>query len=191
MNFISAGKHKSLLTSYIILISAVAAGFISFSIPGCGDDNCNSCELTDAERAFIPYVPGSVQVFENDSTGLTDTLSNSDMADQLVFCSGACGDLPAERNGTLMFTHMAKCFLSIHHGEPVVASFPGKIFTLTGPFTYLDINNQKYYDVLTSTLDSSGFTLPEKKTIPYKVYYSKSTGFVRLSMSDGSSWNRK
>lgn len=183
------------LKKTITLVLPILFLFFFYS---CKKDKCIEYELTEEEKAFIPYKKGDMAVFRNDMTGQYDTLivnyignvpsNNLDLPQK---CSETTGGMRA----SISFNHLASCEVRVFHKEIPAILFDYGIeywFYLSGNFQTITVNNVTYNDVYSiaidsNKIDSSSFLID---ILPWKIDYSKSKGFVRLYLRKNNVWSK-
>src|SRR6188474_2469809 len=107
----------------VIIICLLILGFISILVANCQKDNCNNCQITQAEESFIVYSGSATIVFKNDTTGMLDTMRTSGAHKELAHCSLPCEASEGSVYCNLTFSHLAPCIFSIYHGSNATAYY--------------------------------------------------------------------
>lgn len=150
-----------------------------------------SGKITPAEEAFIPYKQGEKAFFNNDSTGIIDTLLVYGK-DYIYKGAYKCADTPTGIYATVDFSaikYSSKENISIqcsHNSNPSIHIAENN-FIVNAPPQTIAINNVTYNDVYSISVDSNKIT---NATYPWKINYSKSKGFVRFYMKKGITWSK-
>lgn len=159
----------------------------------CNKDttDCSTYQITEAEKSFIPYTKGQIVVFKNDTTGIKDTLSVSQLdnypkGSNNTTCGLTIIGIGAEINFSAIDKSSDNITLNVYHNQTPYASIAGSHFNLSGSFQTKTINSITYTDVYTVSIDSNGLN----SIYPWKIDYSRSKGFVRFYMKKGITWSK-
>jgi hypothetical protein len=159
----------------------------------CGKDIDCHCGLTPQEEAIISfYHVGNITVFKNDMTGVFDTLHMTKMGGSLTNCSDPCENGYLSRDFHCDFSHLKECQVIVYQNTTPYISIEGTIslFELKGQFQTMTINGDNYNDVYVPSIDSTTIADSLRNSIPWKIAYSKSNGFIRFYMVNGQTWSK-
>ena len=193
-------KNEIIKISILGLLAILSCGLI-FYISCRSEDDCSNCQITQQEIALLPaYNQGDIAVFKNDTTGEFDTLHVTRKSGTLSGCSYPCNNAGG---GMFIWCSVLKNNFQIdvwHSSTPVtVNTIPGIgisegysiNFLVRGTMQSNTINNTTYNDIFTTIIDSTKvLTSPPPMIVPWKIYYSKSKGFVRFYMVNGQTWSK-
>ena len=190
-------KKHTLTISTLGLIALLTCGMVLYI--SCHKNDCKDCpQLTSEELAFICYSKGDKVVFKNDITNTFDTLLIKNKSTERIYCNSTyCGE-----NGSIgasfTFSYLLKSGgigIQSHNESPEISfdgpSYHSYIFPLSGNTQNITVNSITYNDIYTvqvdaATINSQGDSLK----VPWKIYYSKSKGFVRFYMTNGQTWSK-
>jgi hypothetical protein len=192
------GKRTITFTT-LGLLALLSCGLVLYF--SCDKSNCNDCVLSETEKAFIPapYTQGFVIFFENDVTKTLDTLNISSLAYQPSTCSIDCGVSYESDICTFSFSHLGQFQIDVYHNQSPFIQFYGSshsdyyMFTLNTVMLTVKVNNTTYNDIYSvqASPDSASIRKNgDQFIVPWKIYYSKSTGFVRFYMINGQTWSK-
>lgn len=164
-------------------------------------NDCSSCQLTPQEEALLPaYNKGDIAVFKNDTTGVFDTLYVTSKGKGWSGCEIPCSSTYSYMTIDCMVLHN-NFRISISHMETPVNRIPGTLidngytisFREKGTIPSISINNITYNDIYIISIDSTTITVDPhdlENRVPWKIYYSKSKGYVRFFMINGQTWSK-
>jgi len=188
-------KRQIIEISFLGMLALLSLGLV-FYVSCDTEDNCSQYHpLSNAEEAFICYTQGNQVIFKNDTTNVIDTLYVKERYIQDYYFSGHC-TISGEVIANFTFSHLASFGLGVLHEQSpniwfgsVHASYN---FPLVGSFQTFTINSTTYNDVYAVQTDSTTIVSNgDKQEVPWKVYYSKSKGFVRFFMVNGQTWSKQ
>ena len=90
-----------------------------------------------------------------------------------------CSFLHIEEWGFVSKTHNETPNIFFHHGY---------FFELSGALQSMTINSILYNDVYVPSVDSTTIAPDDRNSVPWKIAYSKSRGFIRFYMVNGQTW---
>ena len=186
---------KITVTITTLGLLAILSCWLVFHISCKKEDDCSGCYLTNDQLALMVYTKGQKVIFKNDSTNTLDTLNVEDISYCPSNCSSPCyfGTGCVEANFT--FSHLSQfyilisplsndCLLSTHFAE-------GYGFDLNTPTQTVTVNSTTYNDAYIVQVDSTTINHNgDQLKVPWKIYYSKSKGFVRFFMVNGQTWSK-
>ena len=189
---------KAILEIIFLGLAAVFTCVILF-YASCNNDDCSDCPpLSNYELNFFCYNSGDKVVFKNDTTNIFDTLTIGTKYIMSTFCSSPCDNPNGYIEVDFSFSHLLKdggMGIQAHNEIPKI-SFDGPsptsyIFPLSGNTQTIIVNSTSYNDVYIVQIDSTGIdNNGDKQTVPWKIDYSKSKGFVRFYMVNGQTWSK-
>jgi hypothetical protein len=190
-------KKKTITFTTLGLLAILSCGLVLYL--SCGlTSNCKDCpQLSNEELSFFCYNTGDEVVFKNDITNVFDTLTIKVKATNSTGCSDPC-DGP---NGSIVvnftFLHLLKSGgmdIQGHNKTPEI-SLGGTThnvynFPLSGKTQTVNVNGTAYNDIYSVQVDSTTIVSQDRQSVPWKIYYSKSNGFVRFFMVNGQTWSK-
>jgi hypothetical protein len=188
-------KRQIIEISFLGMLALLSVGLV-FYVSCDTEDNCSQYHpLSSAEEAFICYTQGNQVIFKNDTTNIIDTLVVKDRYIQTDHFSGHCS-VDDEVISDFKFSHLASFGLDLWHGQSPTIWFGGVHstynFPLVGSFQTFTINSTTYNDVYSVQTDSTTIVSNgDKQDVPWKMYYSKSKGFVRFFMVNRQTWSKQ
>ena len=165
----------------------------------CKKDCSTPCDLTASEKSFFSCYNNPENIlFKNDVTSVTDTLVVNGMGLQTSTCSSECGTDYTSYGAIIgwpTFHPIGSIEMGVWHGNPPSIGIEGKHWygcDLIGPTQTFIVNGTTYNDVYSVQIDSTRIDTCaiDKPKIPWKMYYSKSKGFVRFYMVNGQTWSK-
>jgi hypothetical protein len=192
-------KTTSIITTLglFALLSCVIVFYLSCKkkekeVITCTDD-CS--HLSDAELAFLCYTQGQKVIFKNDTTNILDTLIVLNKGTDSWQCTSTCEGQSIY--ASFAFSHLEQFNFSIpHHNSDPNIYFPCGLaaygFVLNVPVQTIAVNSTVYNDIYSVQGQDSAIirSWGDQFQIPWKIYYSKSQGFVRFYMLDGQTWSK-
>jgi hypothetical protein len=184
-------KHAITITTLGLL--AILSVWLVIHISCKKENSCPGCSLTNEQLSFI-CCSGSEAIFKNDTTNALDTLYASDKSYGQSFCSDYCDEGYGSVIEGFTFSHLSPFYFQINAGDP--SEIPDILFSigisfgLNSPTQTVTVNGITYNDVYSTQIDSTKITTANKQTVPWKIYYSKSQGFVRFYMMNGQTWSK-
>jgi hypothetical protein len=157
--------------------------------------------MTLQEEALLPaYNNSDIAVFKNDTTGVFDTLLVKSKGKNWSGCEMPCSETYSSMTIWCLFLHN-NFGISVSHSQTPVDRIPGMFidngysisFHEKGAIPSITINNITYNDIYITSIDSTTLPLNPSdlgNTVPWKIYYSKSKGFVRFCMTNGQTWSK-
>ena len=189
-------KKEIFKISILALLALLLCGLV-IQI-SCKKDNCKDCsQLSNEELSFICYNQGDKVVFKNDIMNIMDTLLITYKYTERLYCNSTyCGE-----NGAIFANFTFSYLLNgggigiLWHGDIPKFGFSGPNttdydFPLSGNTQTVTINTIAYNDVYVVQMDSTSIASEYKVKIPWKIYYSKSKGLIRLYMVNGQTWSK-
>lgn len=161
----------------------------------CTTHHCSDYEITTEEEAFLSaYNQGDIAVFKNDTTGIFDTLRVINKDYGTTHYDNPCNDfVKTSLRAQFNFTYLEDCWFRIWHNETNIANIAFPVccdFSLSGIAQTLSINGTNYNDVFVTSVDSVTISSIYHNSVPWKIAYSKSKGFVRFYMVNGQTWSK-
>ena len=156
--------------------------------------DCSKYEITQQETAFLSaYNKGDIAFFKNDTTGVFDTLHVIDMGYGSGYYGEPCNKtVNTALNAQFSFSHLHGCGVYIWHNTipEIIYSYTNYEFLLSGSLQSMTINSTSFNDVYIPSLDSTKITSADRNSVPWKIAYSKSKGFIRFYMVNGQTWSK-
>ena len=164
---------------------------------------CPGCKLTPDEESFVYYTQNSKLIFKNDITNIFDTLSVSAVGKSASNCSDPCEKGASSAYSKFSFFHLSQGSVGINAGNtpliyfwtgmpPIIYSTPIFYFQLNVPTQTITVNNIIYNDVFRVQTDSIAIdSTGDRLKVPWKLEYSKSSGFIRFYMLNGETWSKQ
>ena len=164
----------------------------------CTRTKCfNDIELTAADKSWEIHIPLVETFYASPTDSLT--LDGSGQAwehqgwchDNKMVTDGYDGSSILGKNASMGLWTTSGIGFSIRHPERISLLFnyyPNvPVMYLSSQPTTLTVNARTYTDVYLGTEDSASFTY-QNYGMPIRVYYSKSSGIVRMDMHCGKSY---
>jgi hypothetical protein len=190
-------KKTTITLTTLGLLAILSCGLIIHI--SCHKNDCKDCQpLSDEEKAFICYNQGDKIVFKNDSTNIFDTLTIYAKGIDAIYCSESCYQPYVTLFADFSFTHLLRggaMGIQYHKDIPKISfggpTYNSYIFPLSGSTQSMTVNGNSYNDIYSVQIDSLGIkSNGDQLKVPWKLYYSKSKGFVRFFMVDGQTWSK-
>ncbi|MGD0709545.1 MAG: hypothetical protein ABR968_00020 [Bacteroidales bacterium] len=183
---------KTTLTITSLGLLALLSCWLVFHL-SCKKDECSGCYLTNDQLAFLIYTKGQKVIFKNDSTNILDTLYAEGTAWGYSACSDPCNEQSGSAQVNFTFSNLNESQFWINAGQgsssyPFIQFFGKSDYTffINPPTQIVTVNGTTYNDVYLAQIDSTNIdSHGEKLKVPWKIYYSKSVGFVRFYMMNG------
>ena len=182
---------KEIVTIMTLGLLAILSCGIVFNI-SCKKNDCR-CGLTQQEESIVSfYHVGNIAVFKNDMTGVFDTLHMPRIDGNLANCSSPCTNGDESLDAYCDFSHLKECQVKVYQNTTPYISNVGTIsnFELTGSLQTMTINSVNYNDVYVPSVDSTQIADSLRNSVPWKIAYSKSKGFIRFYMVSGQTWSK-
>jgi len=179
----------------IKLSELTVIGFFLLLFFSCGrDPDCSECQITEQEKAFLSiYNQGDISVFKNDSTNAVDTLTARNKGESWSGCSDPCSNTSGSLSvgfASSTFSKLNGCTIIVGHNSTPMISYTDYFFPLSGTLQAMTINSTTYNDIYLPSIDSSIIDNSYRNSIPWKIAYSKSKGFLRFYMINGQTWSK-
>lgn len=193
-------KKTTITITSLALLAILSCGIV-IHISCRKENDCSCVQLSKDEETFLCYNQhGQKAFYKNDITNALDTLSVNYYWPTGTTCSYPCDGGSTSINVTLIFSNLFGCGIYITHDQPPEISFDTFMddsikgsynFFLNGATQTISVNSTNYNDVYTTQIDSTTIiSNGDKKRVPWKLYYSKSQGFVRFYMINGQTWSK-
>lgn len=187
-------KVSSIITLcvYALLLCSV---FFHYS---CSRDHtdCSRCQITPQEEALLCYKQGDIAFFKNDMTSVYDTLHVTSKGPMPSGCSDPCRNTYGSISANISFSpvYLSGCDVDMAHNSTAPAisySNPyGAYFPQSGSLQTMTINSIAYNDLYVTSIDSTKISAGFRNSVPWKIAYSKSKGFVRFYMTNRQTWSK-
>jgi hypothetical protein len=163
---------------------------------------CPGCKLTPEEESMISYKQNEKLIFKNDINYTYDTLSVYAIVWNISNCSDPCASGASSAFSPFNFFHLSTGRIYASAGNTPFICFyktspPNNYssyynYQLNVPTQNITVNNIIYNDVYrvqtdSIAIDSSG----DRLKVPWKLEYSKSSGFIRFYMLNGETWSKQ
>jgi hypothetical protein len=190
---------KITVTITTLGLLAILSCWLVFHISCKKEDDCSGCpQLSNEELNFICYNQGDKVVFKNDSTNIFDTLTIYIKVINPTFCSDPCNKPNGSVIANFSFSHLLKSGgigIQSHNETPEIGfdgpSYNSYNFPLSGNTQTVTVNSTTYNDAYIVQVDSTTINHNgDQLKVPWKIYYSKSKGFVRFFMVNGQTWSK-
>jgi len=188
-------KKETITITTLGLLALLLCGLVVHL--SCRKENdCSGCILTNDQKNFIPYVEKEKVIFKNDITNIYDTLYVKDKVFQYSFCSDPCSNGIGSVYSDITFTHLVSFQISVGLSNSPQIGFGDTVshrdytLNLNDPTQAITVNSTIYNDVYVVQVDSTTIVNVERSKEPFKIYYSKSQGFVKFFMVNGQTWSK-
>ena len=183
---------KEIITITTLGLLAILSCGIIFNVSCEKETDCN-CGLTPQEEAIVSfYHVGDIAVFKNDMTGVFDTMHVPRIDGFLSNCSSPCKNADETINAYFDFSHLNECMVAVLENSTPGINISGTSFgfNLNGSMLSMTINSTNYNDVYVPSIDSTKIAVNSRSSIPWKIAYSKTKGFIRFYMVNGQTWSK-
>ena len=191
---------KTTITITTLGLLAILSCWLVIHLSCKKEDDCG-CVMTQDEQTFIPKtynIAGTETFFKNNITNIIDTLLLTNLDSYQSTCSSPCENGPYSAEANFTFSHLWQGFIVVRHGTTpafaIVSSWlKGEYtFDLNGSYISTTVNGITYNDIWavqnpdSATIRTNG----DQLKAPWKIYYSKSIGFVSFYMLNGQIWSK-